>query len=168
MQRSEERHDGSRVHVRRQVDCSVVPIAAELDGAPDLADKRAMQALVPFVRLPVVGIGEPDRAVLALGMDAMLAGSECDFQDVAHGLAVGEERDAAELEQTLVLGPGPHLLVMARHAVVGEVQAHDEIGTVPAYRLGVSGDLGVVGHCGSMYDGDLACQPRSISTPPRA
>jgi hypothetical protein len=57
-----------------------VPIAAELDGAPDLADERAMQALVPFVRLPVVGIGEPDRAVLALGMDAMLAGSEYDFQ----------------------------------------------------------------------------------------
>lgn len=55
----------------------------------------------------------------ALGLSGVLPGTECDLQDVAEGLTVSEVREAAKLEQALVLGPGPDLLVIAGHAMLG-------------------------------------------------
>ena len=47
---------------------------------------------------------------------------------------------------------------LAGHAVAGEIQAHDEVGTSPADRLSMSGDLRIIGHSSSMNDKELARQ----------
>jgi hypothetical protein len=58
-------------------------------------------------------------------VDPVSAGSGIDLKRVSERLAVREKWDAAELKELLVVGPDPHLLILARHLVLGEVQAND-------------------------------------------
>lgn len=57
-----------------------------------------MKYLVLLVCVPVLGKGEPDSPVAALGQETVLTGSDC--HNVAERLSEGEERDAAQLKRT--------------------------------------------------------------------
>ena len=94
--------------------------------------------------------GDADGSVPALRLDAVspiLAGHR---QHVAQREAVGEEGDAAQFVVLLVVGPRPHLLVVAGHAVARQVQPDDVVAAIASNRAVMRDDLGLIGHCDSM------------------
>lgn len=87
----------------------------ELDLAAKVAHQRLVQGGVLCMGRRVVEEGSSDCPVATFGVELVGAGSGIDLKGVSERLAVGEERDAAQLKEPLVLGPGLHLLVLARH-----------------------------------------------------
>ena len=122
----------------------------ELDLAAEVAHQRMVQGGVLCMGRRVVEEGSSDCPVATFGVELVGAGSGIDLKGVPERLAVREERDTAQLKEPLVLGPGPHLLVLARHLVLGEVKADDVVSPASANGVGVRGNVSVVEHEGIM------------------
>ena len=123
---------------------------SELDLAAEVTHQRLVQGGVLSMSRLVVQEDSSYCPMATFGMDPVSAGSGIDLKRVSERLAVGEEWDTAQLKEPLVVGPGPHLLVLARHVVLGEVQADDVVSPASANRVGVRGNVSVVDHEGIM------------------
>ena len=123
---------------------------SELDLAAEVTHQRLVQGGVLSMSRLVVQEDNSYGPVAAFGVNPVGPGNGVDLKGVSERLAVGEEWDAAQLKEPLVVGPGPHLLVLARHIVLGEVQTEDVVSPASANRVGVRGNVSVVDHEGIM------------------
>jgi hypothetical protein len=88
--------------------------------------------------------------------NGVASGLEFDAQDVSERLAIGEERDAARLEELHVVCSSPALLVCPGHTMLGKVKLNDVVGSVAPDWRGVHGDLLLVAQRTSMHRLDQA------------
>jgi hypothetical protein len=149
-QRREHGNHRGCIGSRWQVDRRVVMARPDLGLAAEVTHQRLVQGGVLNMSRLVVEEDSLYCPMATLGVDPVGAGSWIDLKGVSERLAVGEKWDAAQLKEPVVVGPGPHLLVLARHLVLGEVQADDVVSAASANRVGVRGNVSVVDHVGIM------------------
>ncbi len=108
------------------VDCAIPPgMTTKLDEHAN-PRQRVVKLMVSLMGVGLVLDRDANRSVISLYFQPIRPGVVNRY-NVAERQSVGEEGDAAQLEPLHVVGPRPHLLVVPRKPVSGEIEPHNVV-----------------------------------------